>query len=58
MGLIYNAECDLCGEIKPIISAGTVHTTGFCKECLKLVIEDCQEAIEEIEEGGKWLIYL
>ena len=51
MGLMYNTKCDSCGEIKPIISSGTVYTTGFCKECLKLVIEDCQEAIDEIEES-------
>lgn len=25
MGLMYNTKCDSCGEIKPIISSGTVY---------------------------------
>ena len=49
MAILRNAQCDHCGKVKKVISAGSVYTTGFCKECLELVIEDCEDAILEIK---------
>ena len=42
-------QCDLCGESNKII-IGTSFTDCFCKNCLLLVISECQDAIIEIEE--------
>lgn len=50
MGLIFNSKCEHCGENKKIISAGSTYTDGFCKECLELVIFDCEYAIQEIKD--------
>ena len=51
MAILRNAQCDHCGKVKKVISAGSIYTTGFCKECLELVIEDCENAIEEINDA-------
>ena len=51
MAILRNDRCDFCGKIKSVISTGSVHTSGFCKECLELVIEDCENAIEEINDA-------
>lgn len=41
--------CDLCGKPNKII-VGTSFTDCFCKECLQLVISECEDAITQIEE--------
>lgn len=41
-------QCDLCGKNRIII--GTSFTDCFCKECLQLVISECKEGINQIEE--------
>ena len=41
--------CDLCGEPNKII-VGTSFTDCCCKECLQLVINECEDAIAQIEE--------
>ena len=51
MAILKNDRCAFCGKIKSVISAGSIHTSGFCKECLELVIEDCENAIEEINDA-------
>lgn len=51
MAILRNDRCAFCGKLKSIISAGSIHTSGFCKECLELVIEDCENAIEEINNA-------
>lgn len=40
-------QCDLCGKDRIII--GTSFTDCFCKECLQLVISECEEGIIQIE---------
>lgn len=40
--------CDLCGKEHTYIK-GTAYTDCFCKECLELVIYECEAAIIEIE---------
>lgn len=44
---IHFANCDFCGQDKIII--GTPHGC-YCKECLQLIIEEFEGAIEELEE--------
>ena len=45
--LIHFANCDFCGQDKTII--GTPHGV-YCKDCLRLIIEEFEEAIEDLEE--------
>lgn len=42
-------KCDLCGQSNKII-IGTPFTDCFCKECLQLVISECENGIEQIEK--------
>ena len=54
--LIHFANCDFCGQDKTII--GTPHGC-FCKECLRLMIDEFEGAIEDLEEkefedGTSW----
>lgn len=44
-------RCDLCGRNRIII--GTSFTDCFCKECLQLVISECEEGINQIEMEEK-----
>lgn len=45
--LIYFANCDFCGQDK--ITIGTPHGV-YCKDCLRLMIEEFEEAIQDLEE--------
>ena len=46
--LIHFANCDFCGQDKTII--GTPHGC-FCKECLRLMIDEFEGAIEDLEDA-------
>ena len=41
--------CDLCEEPNKII-VGTSFIDCCCKECLQLIIDECKDAIAQIEE--------
>ena len=43
--------CESCGKESIVVS--TSFTGSYCKECLKLVIFECKEAIKEIDSYGK-----
>lgn len=46
--IVMRGKCDLCGQDNKII-IGTSFTDCFCKECLQLVISECEDAIKQIE---------
>jgi len=39
-------KCEFCGKNKN--KASTTFFGQYCKECIKIVIEQCEEALEEI----------
>ena len=43
---IYWTNCDFCGQEKMTI--GTTHGI-YCKDCLRLMIEEYEEKIEHLE---------
>lgn len=46
--LIHFANCDFCGQDK--ITIGTPHGV-YCKDCLRLMIEEFEEAIQDLENA-------
>lgn len=47
---ILFADCDFCRQNKTVIN--TPHGY-YCKECLQLIIEEFEGAIEELKEAGE-----
>lgn len=45
--LLHFANCDFCGQIKWI--KGTPHGC-YCADCMRIMIDEFTEAIEDIEE--------
>lgn len=46
------SACESCGK-EDVLVLSTPFTDCYCKECLKLVIFECKEAIKEIDSYGK-----
>lgn len=45
--MIIESECDFCGKQEKIVC--TTHGC-YCLDCFKIIRDECQEAINELEE--------
>ena len=43
------SKCEFCGKTRK--TAGTMFTGMYCVGCLRLVIEECKDAIKKIKES-------
>jgi hypothetical protein len=50
--MVGRDSCEYCGKENVLINS-TPEVGGYCKECLKLTINNCREAIKEINEYEK-----
>ncbi len=48
MAVFKDMDCDFCGKVHPYISSNSFGV--YCKDCLKIMIEECEDSIAEIED--------
>ena len=42
-----NSECEFCGKKKVIVACTPFGC--YCKDCLQLILDECDQGIEEIQ---------
>ena len=47
MAVYKDEECEFCGKVVPYVSSNSFGV--YCKGCLKIMIEECEDSIAEIE---------
>lgn len=50
----YIGICDFCNK-ENVVVTGTSFTSTYCRDCYKIVIEECREAVKEITKIEKSL---
>jgi hypothetical protein len=48
MAVCKDTDCDFCGKVHPYISSNSFGV--YCKDCLKIMIGECEDSIAEIED--------
>jgi len=49
MAVFKNMDCDFCGKVHPYVSSNSFGV--YCPDCLKIMIEECEDSINEIVEA-------
>ena len=47
MSVYKDVDCDFCGSVVPYVSSNSFGV--YCKDCLKIMIAECEDSITEIE---------
>ena len=47
MAVYKDVDCDFCGKVVPYVSSNSFGV--YCKDCLKLMIGECEDSIAEID---------